>query len=112
WLHRELLSLRLPTALPTAPNTYTRSANVPFAWARRLPRLAAQRPRNSSVPPDGRSKRRAGPGRTVQRRWSRRSAVFSVRRWLGGRAAFRNASLRRFMILNTPVTVQPSNQTV
>jgi hypothetical protein len=57
---------RLP---PAAPNTYRGSANVPFASARRLPGLAARRPRNSSVPPDGQSKRQAGPGRTGHRCW-------------------------------------------
>jgi hypothetical protein len=85
---------------------------VPFAWARRLPGLAVRRPGNASVPPDGRSKRRAGPRRTVRRRWSRRSAVFPVRCWLGGRAAFRNTSLRLFSVFNAPVTVLPSNQSV
>jgi hypothetical protein len=44
------------------------SATVPLAAARRPSDLAARRPRNSSVPPDGQSKRWAGPGRMGQRR--------------------------------------------
>jgi hypothetical protein len=68
WRHREVLSLRLPSrsggttpgvpVLPAAPNTYRGSARTPFASVSQLSVLANQRPRNSSVPPDGQAKRR------------------------------------------------------
>ena len=55
------------------PNPYVappvKSAHIGFS-----PFLAA------SVPPSGRSKRQAGPERTCLRHWSRRHAVFPVRR--------------------------------
>ena len=57
WRHREVLSLRLPSTLSTAPNTLGGSASTPFASVCRLLDPAAQRPRNSSVPPAGQSKR-------------------------------------------------------
>ncbi len=44
--------------LPAAPNTLRGSASTPFASVRRLSGFAAQRPRNSSVPPAGQSKRK------------------------------------------------------
>ena len=59
--HREVLSLRLPSSLSTAPNTLRGSASTPFASVRRLSGLAAHRPRNSSVPPVGQSKRADRP---------------------------------------------------
>src|SRR6202011_2256166 len=90
WRRREVLSLRLPTALPTAPNTYRGSANAPFASVRQLSVLADQRPRNSSVPPDGQAKRQAGPEQMGRRRGCDAATVFPVRSRLGGRAAFRN----------------------
>jgi len=55
--HREVRSLRLPSNPSTAPNTLRGSASAPLASVRRLSSLAAQRPRNSSVPPVGQSKR-------------------------------------------------------
>ena len=47
--------------LPTAPNTLRGSTRTPFASVCRLSGLAAQRPRNSSVPPVGQSKRADRP---------------------------------------------------
>jgi hypothetical protein len=87
--HREVLSLRLPPGLPAAPNTYRGSVNAPFASVRQLLDLVDQRPRNSSVPPDGPSKRQAGPERTAHQRRCGVTVVFPVRGQLGGRAAVR-----------------------
>ena len=107
--------------LPTAPNTLRGSARTPFASVCRLLLLAEQRPRNSSVPPAGQSKRldrHRAPSAGVVVGWNRDhrnawqtpgSAHRPVRKQLGGRAAFRNSSLM-LGLCKTPEAVPPANQ--